>query len=349
MKRLLVGMCALGWLAVEVGPVTAAWDNVFQTTLFGRFRRQHVTNYYFTPAPVVAASPAPCCAPVVQAVPCPQQCTTQYTQRCFYTPVTTYQTQTFYEPVTTYQTSYYYAPVTSYRYSCYYDPSTCSYQQVAVPTQAYELRAKSCPVQSWVQRCAAVPVTSYQKSCYLYPQTTCCTTTQGTPIPVGVPTAPPPLLTAPPPPGPGVTEQRSLTVPPPLIDEKRNGPMSWQPQIPTPNGQVPAWQPSVNPPAQPVSPAPPPVKLDRIVVGPDSSVNGQVLRSDNSPRANAKVLFVRADRQGPIQTVSANSAGRFHVTLASGGWLVYLTNPDGSQAYHSRIDIGGPNEQITLR
>lgn len=362
MKRLLVGLCALGWLAVEAAPALAAWDNVFQATCFGLFRRRHATTQ-FVPAPVVAqAAPGCCPQPVVAQAPapCPQQCTTQYVQRCFYQPVTTYQTQTYYEQVTTYKTSYYYEPVTSYRYSCYYDPCTCSYQQVAVPQVSHQLRAQSCPVQSWVQRCCSVPVTTYQKSCYLEPHTTCCQTTVGALIPMnGAAAAPagvavpqvqpvpvnPPINMTPAPGGPNVGEQRSFsTPPPPLINEQRNGmppangtslpPGSWHPG---------GWQPGAGTPSllRPSSPPPPPVKLDRIAVGADARVEGQVVRSDNTPRPNAQVLFVRADRQGAIQSATANSAGRFNISLSTGGWLVYLTNPDGTQAYHSRIDITG--------
>ena len=47
-------------------------------------------------------------------------------------------------------------------------------------------------------------------------------------------------------------------------------------------------------PVQNNAPAPPPVKLDRITVGPNSHVDGQVVRADNSPRPNAKVLFINA-------------------------------------------------------
>src|SRR5690242_19961845 len=104
MRRIVIGLCTLALAAVEAGTASAAWDNVFQTTLFGcwRKRQQTSSSYYAVPAapvvayapPVVAYSPPPCCTPC-------QQCTTNYVQRCFYQPVTTYQTQTYYEPVTT--------------------------------------------------------------------------------------------------------------------------------------------------------------------------------------------------------------------------------------------------------
>jgi hypothetical protein len=109
------------------------------------------------------------------------------------------------------------------------------------------------------------------------------------------------------------------------------------------------FQPLNMPPAvKPITPPPPPIKLDRIVVGPDAGVEGRVLRSDNTPRPNAKVMFVSADHLAPPRTVTANSAGRFEVTLASGGWLVYLDAPDGTQIYHSRIEVGPNQPRITL-
>lgn len=372
MRPLVIGACALGVWAAAAADVSAAWNNVFQPTcFFGRHRR---TTTNFVAAPVVAhAAPAAACCPTPAPAPaCPQQqCSTSYSQRCYYQPVTTYQTQTYYEPVTTYKTNYYYEPVTSYRYSCYYDPCTCSYQQVAVPTTSYQLRSQNCPVQSWVQRCCSVPVTTYQKSCYWVPQTTCCTTTEGAPIPaangngnghgmavvpgVAAPpavavqpgvAAPPQVTTTPqfgvnpgiPNPPPNVSESRSG--PPPVINEHRNGGTNYERTYPLPQQTTPgtSFRPPAAQPRQP-SPPPPPVKLDRIVFGPDATVEGQVVRGDNSPRPHSRVRFVGADRQGPDREVFANSAGRFQTTLAPGGWLVFLTAPDGTQVFHSRIDV----------
>ena len=208
MRPLMVGLCALGICSAAVEPAAAAWNNVFQPTLFGRNQAPTTSSYYGAPAvvyssPVVAAPVLPVVAaasPACSTCNAPPQpsCNTSYTQRCYYQPVTTYETKSYYEPVTTYQTSYYYEPVTSYRYSAYYDPCSCGYQQVATPVTSYQLRAQSSPVQSWVQRCAQVPVTSYQKSCYWQPQTTCCQTSVGALIPAGAavaaPLAPPPSI-----------------------------------------------------------------------------------------------------------------------------------------------------------
>src|SRR5438094_310225 len=99
MKPMMVSVCALGLLAAEAGPAAAAWNNVYQTTLFGRCRRQPTVAQYVA-VPAVAASPCTTCA---SPPPCAPACSTSYVQRCYYQPVTAYQTQTYYEPVTTYQ------------------------------------------------------------------------------------------------------------------------------------------------------------------------------------------------------------------------------------------------------
>jgi hypothetical protein len=367
MKPLMVGLGTLAVWAATAIDASAAWNNVYQPTLFGRWRQRAATeSYYAAPAvvaaPVAVAAPAVAYAAPAASDPCQQQqCSTSYTQRCFYEPVTTYQTQSYYEPVTTYRTSYYYEPVTSYRYSCYYDPCTCTTQQVATPVTSYQLRSKCCPVQSWVQRCAQVPVTTYRKSCYLQPQTTCCTTTTGALIPAGGAVAAPaygngaygngapaygnpPSVIVTPPQGAPQSQQ------PPVIKDQMapSGPnvgnmsLSEQQRFAFPAAQ-PQWQ----APAK-QTPAPsqyPQVKLDRIVFGPESYVEGQIVRNDNTPRPNASVLFVSADN-GNRQSVTANTAGRFQVNLASGNWLVYVQNRDGTAQFHSRLSV---QEQQTAR
>jgi hypothetical protein len=341
-------MCALGLWSVAVEPAAAAWNNVFQPTLFCRPR----TTTSSSPAvvyssPVVAAAPAcnTCNAPPPQP-----SCSTSYTQRCFYQPVTTFETKTFYEPVTTYRTSFYYEPVVSYRFSNYFDPCTCTCKQVATPVTSYQLRSQSCPVQSWVQRCAQVPVTSYQKACYWEPQTTCCQTTVGALIPAGAaapaaaPVAPAPASTPAPPsitPTPGITNTPAA---PPSINEQHQpgaAEKAYYPQTQQKPAGAP-WQPATGlPTGISPTPPPPPVKLDRIVVGPDATVEGQVVRNDNTPRPNAKIVFVSSSQPLAQQTVIANSAGRFQANLAAGAWNVYLHGPDGNPTFSTRIDVGG--------
>lgn len=360
MRFLTTSLFALSVTAVAVLPASAGWDNVFQPTLF---RRQPVTtSQYYVPPVVVQSSPI-----VAQSSPCDpcqqQKCTTNYIQRSYYQPVTHMETREVKELVTTQQTSYYYAPVTTYRYSSYYDPCTCSYTQVAVPTQSYELRSKCCPVQTWVSRCVQVPVQGYQKVDYWQPVTTCCQTTYGAPIVgSGPPPAAAPIASPPPMPPAGVAAPEG---PPSISGSKTPGtglsnqtpmwekyypPLEKAPEIKgsvTPN----SWQPQLGVPVplqNTTTPPAPPVKLDRIAVNPNSQVEGQVTRSDASPKANAKVLFVNA-ATGMRQTTNANTAGRFQIDLSTGSWHVYLYGADDLPVYHSRIDVAGSQgRQVTL-
>jgi hypothetical protein len=93
------------------------------------------------------------------------------------------------------------------------------------------------------------------------------------------------------------------------------------------------------PPATPsVRPTPRPAtyKPERVASLSGSSVTGQIVRSDFAPRAGAKVTFVNAQRQTDRQATTADAAGRFQVSLASGHWYVYV---DG--AYHNQMDVRG--------
>src|SRR5262249_54395827 len=97
---------------------------------------------------------------------------------------------------------------------------------------------------------------------------------------------------------------------------------------------------SLKQPAPGPLPPPPPIKLDGIVMGPDSNLQGQVVRLDRTPQANAKVQFVSAQSGKTFTTVS-NSAGRFSVTLPSGNWLVYLVGADDIPVYNTQLAING--------
>jgi hypothetical protein len=284
-------------------------------------------------------------------------------QRCYYQPVTTYQSRSYYESVTSYRTSYYYEPVTSYTYSSYYDPCTGCCQQVACPVTSYALRSQCCPVQNWVQRCCQVPVTSYQQMSYYEPVTTCCApppqpccaappaqpccpTGYTAPGPNGGPAGGPPGNGAPP---PVVTEPNQPG--PPAVREYPNGAANgggaqgYDRYYPTPDGSA---MPPANgaarraAPRLPLAPVPaarPGVRLDHIVSGPTARIEGQVVSNGNAPRAGARVMFVSAALHGPQRTVSADSAGKFRVTLASGGWLVYVKGTDNRPVFYSKISV----------
>jgi hypothetical protein len=259
--------------------------------------------------------------------------------------VTTYQTRAYYEQVTTYRTSYYYEPVTSYRYSCYYDPCTCRYQQVACPTTSYQLRSQCCPVQSWVQRCCSVPVTTYQQAFYWEPVTTCASPAVAAPdcgtlpAPAAGTQAPPLQQSAPR--GPAIDEYPNRSGSDSLRGQQQR-------YYPTPDGIPPASGSSYRQ-LQPQTPAPswqstprtpqPAVRLDRITAAPAGQVQGQVVKSDNQPGAFVRILFISADRRLPRQSVDADRAGRFQVTLDSGDWLVYLQGADGRPTFQRKIAV----------
>ncbi|GIW79822.1 MAG: hypothetical protein KatS3mg105_1629 [Gemmatales bacterium] len=327
-------VAALLLLAWGTGPASAAWCNVFQVTCC----QQPSVSYSVSAA---------CCDPCPQ--PCPQPvCTTRYVQRCYYQPVTTYKTQTYYQQVTTYRTSYYYEPVTTYRYSCYFDPCTCTYKQIACPTTSYRLRSRCCPVTSWVQRCCRVPVTTYELRSYWEPQTTCC-----------YPPADPCCPTACPSPAPAVTEQRSYTPPAntmPKVQEYRAPSSSGSPLYDRRYSPPPAN--TTPPPPQgsstknglaPAQPAPPRVRLDRIVSIPRSELVGQVVRDDHAPKAGARLMFVSAEIRGPRREVTTDHTGNFRVALDSGAWLVYIRGEDNRAVFHSKIDVRATERRrITL-
>jgi hypothetical protein len=95
--------------------------------------------------------------------------------------------------------------------------------------------------------------------------------------------------------------------------------------------------------------APPKVRLDRIVLGSGPSIEGQVVSQDRAPASGAQLLFINAERQGSQQSVTADERGQFHVSLASGGWLVYVRGADGTPVFKSRIDVRGEEtKQMTL-
>jgi hypothetical protein len=357
MRRTMIGLGTLGLWAAMVLPAPAAWNNVFQPTLFHRNRQPVAVSQFYVPPTVVASAPV-----VAASSPCDtcQQtaCSTSYTQRCFYQPVTTMTTQTYYEPVTTFRTSFFWEPVTSYRISSFFDPCTCSSQQVATPCTSYQLRAQSCPVQSWVQRCCQVPVTTYQKACYWQPQTTCCTTTQGAPI---VATPAPPVLQQQIAPQQVVPQQIApqQVVPQQAVPQQPTAPVPQitQPQYPpnvyeqrTPGTGTSTPNPGIMPPASLRTPAPPapPLKLEGIVMMPDSRLEGQVVRNDRSPQANAKVALVNA-QAGQRYFATANTAGRFSIRVPSGNWLVYLYGADDLPVLSTQLQVTGSQLPVAMR
>lgn len=294
-------------LSLAAVPAEAAWNNVFQVCC--HCRKRPIVEAFFGSPVVAHAAPNPC-------DPC---CRTSYVQRCYYQPVTTYKTECV--PVTTYRTSYYYEPVCSYRSSCYYDPCTGSSVQVTTPVTSYRLRSQCNAVTSYVRRC--VPVTSYRQVRYWEAVTNCGPTgivpgappvvTEGAPPPGGAPMIPPPNVpaTVDEPPVGGTGTNRAFP-PPPSLSPKRPMPEA-------------------------------PVRFEHVVsrmVNGGATVSGQVVASNFvTPLRGAKLVFVSKEPRGPQRTVAADAAGRFNVSLAAGGWSIYVSQPNGSMEYHSTINV----------
>src|SRR5262249_36960878 len=102
-------------------------------------------------------------------------------------------------------------------------------------------------------------------------------------------------------------------------------------------------------PRQPAAQPPAPVRLDRVVSASRADLSGQVVLGNNAPRSNARLLFVSLTRGAQPQYATADGWGRFHVTLASGGWLVYVNDAKDKPVFHSKIDmLERDNRQVTL-
>jgi hypothetical protein len=195
-----------------------------------------------------------------------------------------------------------------------------------------------------------VPVTTYQQSFYWEPQTTCCTTTPG--VAAGV-TAVGPAATTPP---AGVSEGRQPAQPGVAEFPNSGTAPQQQPQqtdryYPQPQSPMPPASGGTSlRPAPPRAVPPPRVKLERIVSIPATRLQGKVVHQDNRPWANARLLFVSAERPAAgQQVVTANSAGQFQANLASGSWLVYVPGSDGKPTLHSKIALRADEaRQVTL-
>jgi len=217
---------------------------------------------------------------------------------------------------------------------------------VATPTTSYRLREQCCPVQSWVARCYSVPVTTMKPYTRCEPVTSCYWTTAAAPAgAASAATLPgvndsgsmPPASAGP---GPGVNDSGST----PGSESRKpfnqfGTPESYRQYAP-PAGTAP----KTAAPTTPVRPdtfvmAPPAASLGKIVPVPPANVEGVVVRNDDKPDAGARLTFKRSDREGVTHTVTADSAGRFKATLASGGWVVCTQRADGQLVPQTRIDV----------
>lgn len=304
--------CA-GLIAAVLGAVgtparsDAAWDNVFQVCC----------NDCNKPR-VSYSAPAPC------PQPCPQpEMRISYVQRSYYQPVTEYVRKSYYEPVTKKVTSYYYEPVTEYKYSTYYDPCTGCPQKVCTPTTSYRLRSQCNSVTSYVERCAMVPVTTLKQVNYQQP----VVSYYYPPTPTGVSYFPAPPIAAP---STGPTVEQFRENAPNVLP--KGGSDTNLPPMELPTG------PNMSNPKPGTAKIRPEKTVSRSSV---VSVRGEVVMNDQiTPRANAKVVFMNADKPEQKEYVTANAFGEFDVRLAAGEWYMYVGGETGKASYHKKISVG---------
>ncbi|AWM39450.1 hypothetical protein GobsT_22230 [Gemmata obscuriglobus] len=303
--------CA-GLLLAALGAVStparseAAWDNVFQVCCNDCNKPR--VSYYAPPPP-----------------PCPQpEVRVNYVQRSYYQPVTEYVRKSYYEPVTKNVTSYYYEPVTEYKYSTYYDPCTGCPQRVSTPTTSYRLRSQCNAVTSYVERSSLVPVTSLRQVNYQQP----VVSYYYPPTPASVSYYPLPPVIAPA--GPSVEQLRENN--PGVMPAKPGGSDNAIPPTDLPS------TPGTSNPKSGTAKFRPEKTVSRSSV---VSVRGEVVQNDLiTPRANAKLVFMNANKPEQKEYTTANGFGEFDVRLPAGEWYLYVGGEAGKAAYHKKISIG---------
>ena len=244
-----------------------------------------------------------------------------YVQRCYYQPVTEYVRKTYYEPVTRNYTSYYYEPVTQYRYSTYYDPCTGCPQKVCTPVH---LVPASVAVQfgDQLRRALRDGAGDY--------------TSAG-----DVSAAGGQLLL------PAATHQQFLATfrrsPTPARHE-------WMNFAANPPSVAPGGSDTIVPQQLPTGPGTSyPRPGTNTKLRPDKTasrtsavtVRGEVVLADQlTPRPNAKLVFMNADRPEQKEYVTANAYGEFDVRLPAGNWYLYLGGDNGRATYHKKLSLG---------
>lgn len=290
----------------SAGTGSAAWDNVFQVCCNDCNR------------PSTSYSPPAC----PQACPQPEV-RISYVQRCYYQPVTEMVSKSYYEPVKKNVTSYYYEPVTEYKYSTYYDPCTGCPQKVCTPQTSYKLRSQCNSVTSYVLRTAMVPVTSLKPVTYQQP----VVSYYYPPQPSGSNYPMIPYAGS----GPSVNELRET---PPGVAPGGSD------RIPATEIPIPMQQPggASFPKPNANTKLRPEKTVSRSSV---VTVRGEVTQPDQlTPRANAKLVFMSADKPEQKEYVNANAYGEFDVRLPAGTWYLYLGGESGRAVYHKQINVG---------
>jgi hypothetical protein len=88
-----------------------------------------------------------------------------------------------------------------------------------------------------------------------------------------------------------------------------------------------------------VAPKNPKVTLDRIAALPTPNLEGQVVSKQQEGLPAAKLMFRSLDNESANTFATADSAGRFQVTLASGKWLVYTHDTQSRPVLQAKVEV----------
>ncbi len=318
--RLTALLLTLGGVLATAGPASAAWNNVFQVCC--NDCNKPSTSFSVPITSFSAPCPTPCPQPCPPP-PCPQpEMRISYVQRSFYQPVTEMVRKSYFEPVTRNVTSFFYEPVTEYRYSTFFDPCTGCPQKVGSPVTSFRLRSRCNSVTSFVERCAMVPVTTLRPVTvqqpvvsFYFPPTGGSSAAQSAPL---IPFSG----------TPSVDELRSN---PPSVEQPKGSDTIVPQELPTQPGMS-NPRPGTNTRLRPDKTA----SRSSVV-----TVRGEVTMPDQlTPRSNAKLVFMNADKPEQKVYVNANAYGEFDVRLAAGTWYMYLGGTNGKATYHKQLNVG---------
>jgi hypothetical protein len=69
-------------------------------------------------------------------------------------------------------------------------------------------------------------------------------------------------------------------------------------------------------------------------------VRGEVVAQDlQTPRPNARVVFMNARDLTDRKYVTADAFGNFEASLPAGEWHIYLGSGDGTASYHKKVMV----------
>jgi hypothetical protein len=336
------------------------------------------TAVFSSPVVTVPAFSAPCGAPCgdpcqkcttnyVQR--CFYQPVTVMTTKTFFEPVTTMQTSYYYEPVVSVKYSCFFDPCSCSVQKVAVPFTSYCLKAKSCPVQSWVEKCCQVPVTTYQKSFYWEPHTTCCTTTVgppIFP-TAGGVGVPPSAVPMAAPPSGPPPASGPPPSGPPPVYDGKVPMPggpptggpptggPPPSSEKYYGPPTDKYGGPPPVSEgsqmksygypynvapslgtpMPAGKPA-QPPAAPKTPVP----LDKLASLPGvAPIKGQVVSSSNAPRPHTQLVFVPASLKGGQKTATANAAGQFSVSLASGQWNVYIHDGSGQPKYHSKIHI----------